>query len=212
MQDATAPSHELDSANAEGYVNKVNREKELLAAASGGKKSRKKHSTKAVAVGGHNGIPKAYREIPIAEQPETFQQPVPVITSHEAVLSPQMIQPVQIAPATQVTPVIPSNAIVIDDQKIPVEIIYAPQGSTGAFTVGIIAKSAEVNEDGISILIDNKVTIKPPALVPLKIVVNNTPYTVVFAGGMHSFGPLKNISFVRASVEQNGEASSSTRG
>lgn len=211
MQDATLPSHDLDSSNAEGFVDKLKREKELLAFAAGGKKGRRKHSTKPVAVGGHNGIPKAYREVPVVTQTEIVNQPVPVIPGPaEIPVSSPLPQAAPVTPVVQTIPVIPSNAIVIDDQKIPVEIIYAPQGSTRAFTVGIVAKSAEINEDGISILIDNTVTIKPPALVPLKIVVDNTPYTVVFAGGMHSFGSLKNISFVRASVEQNGEASSST--
>lgn len=207
MQDAATPSHELDSANAEGFVDKINREKELLAAAAAGKKNRKKHSTKPVATGGSNGTPKAYKEVPVSGNSGSVPQPIPVIPGSDAETAPPAVS----VPAVKTVPVIPDNAIVIDDQQIPVEIIYAPQGS-GAFTIGIIAKSAEVNEDGISILIDNKVTIKPPALVPLKIVVNKAPYTAVFAGGMHSFGTLKNISFVRTAVDQNGETSSSTRG
>lgn len=100
-------------------------------------------------------------------------------------------------PAVQM---LPKDAIIIEDKKIPIEIVFTPQGASSSFVVGIVAKSAEVNEDGVSILIDDRVTIKPPALVPLKLIINNTPYTVVFAGGLHSFGSLKNISFVRTTL------------
>lgn len=143
----------------------------------------KKHDTD-IKTNGVSGKSRFYTEV-AAERKE------PAIIAGPTTQEVYTTQPVQ---------TLPKDAIIIEDKKIPIEIVFTPQGASSSFVVGIVAKSAEVNEDGVSILIDDRVTIKPPALVPLKLIINNTPYTVVFAGGLHSFGSLKNISFVRTTL------------
>lgn len=86
------------------------------------------------------------------------------------------------------------NIVEIPNENIPFEIAYPED--TRLMAVGMKAVSVDISEDSVSILICDEIKLKLPKLVPLRLTVNDCPYKVCWAGGMHKFGHFKHISFV----------------
>ena len=86
------------------------------------------------------------------------------------------------------------NTVTIENKNIMFEIAYPYD--TKLMVVGMRAMSVDVSEDSVSILMRDTVKLKLPKLEPLHLAVEGKPYKVCWAGGSHSFGKFKHISFV----------------
>ena len=86
------------------------------------------------------------------------------------------------------------NTVTIENKNITFEIAYPYD--TKLMIVGMKAMSVDVSDDSVSILMQDTVKLKLPKLEPLHLAVEGRPYKVCWAGGSHSFGKFKHISFV----------------
>lgn len=135
------------------------------------------------------------------QQAKTKAEEKPVKVRPEPVSTGSYYQP-ELSVAQKPTQA--DNIIEIKNQNIKVSIIYTHDvtkndGSTKqvTFSVTINAYSVETSSDGISMLIEGNIDIKPPTLIPMIIEVNSEKYNVVYAGAKHTLGKFINISFVR---------------
>lgn len=103
-------------------------------------------------------------------------------------------RPVPVQAPTPVQAPVADNVVTIEDDNVPFEIAYPFE--TKVMAIGMNAVSVDVSEDSVSILIRNDVHIKLPKLEPLRLTVREHPYKVCWAGGTHTFGKFKHISFV----------------
>lgn len=87
-----------------------------------------------------------------------------------------------------------SNIVEINNDNIPFDISYPED--TKLMSVGMNAMSVDISDDSVSILIKDEIRMKLPKLVPLHLVIDEHPYKVCWAGGIHKFGKFKHISFV----------------
>lgn len=120
------------------------------------------------------------------------------------------ISPVVTQPAVQVVsqPVAQDNTIVINDANKKVEVRFETQIPKGdsmktiTFSVAVNNVSVDATEDGVSIFMKNDITIKPPTLIPLTLIVNDSiKYDVIYTGGRHRLNNFINMVFVRISDE-----------
>ena len=86
------------------------------------------------------------------------------------------------------------NTVTIENKNITFEIAYPYD--TKLRIVGMKAMSVDISDDSVSILMQDTVKLKLPKLEPLHLSVDGRPYKVCWAGGSHSFGKFKHISFV----------------
>ena len=86
------------------------------------------------------------------------------------------------------------NTVTIENKNITFEIAYPYD--TKLMIVGMKAMSVDISDDSVSILMQDTVKLKLPKLEPLHLSVDGRPYKVCWAGGSHSFGKFKHISFV----------------
>ena len=116
----------------------------------------------------------------ISEDSNTYYeaQDAPTITSNRVVVSADNSE----------------NTVTIENKNIMFEIAYPYD--TKLMVVGMRAMSVDVSEDSVSILMRDTVKLKLPKLEPLHLSVAGKPYKVCWAGGSHSFGKFKHISFV----------------
>lgn len=98
------------------------------------------------------------------------------------------------APVSLATRASAENTVTIENKNITFEIAYPYD--TKLMVVGMKAMSVDISDDSVSILMQDTVKLKLPKLEPLHLAVDGRPYKVCWAGGSHSFGKFKHISFV----------------
>lgn len=100
------------------------------------------------------------------------------------------------------------SIIRIKDMKAPVALTCSFTGKQGRqkkFSVKFNAVSVDVSDEGISLMLNDTVTIEPPMTERMELKYKGKPYRVVFAGGMHRFGPFVNMFFTRVLEEPGSE-------
>lgn len=101
-------------------------------------------------------------------------------------------------PAAQ--PVSGDSIIRIKDMKAPVSLscsFTGKQGRQKKFSIRLNAISVDVSDNGISLMLNDTVTVEPPITEQMKLTYKGKPYGVVFTGGIHRFGPFVNMYFTR---------------
>lgn len=111
----------------------------------------------------------------------------PEVTTPKVSESPKPKEPVSLTVSDE-------NTVTIENKNITFEIAYPHD--TKLIIVGMKAMSVDISDDSVSILMQDTVKLKLPKLEPLHLSVDGTSYKVCWAGGSHSFGKFKHISFV----------------
>lgn len=103
-------------------------------------------------------------------------------------------------PKPAVQPVSGDSIIRIKDMKAPVSLscsFTGKQGRQKKFSIRLNAISVDVSDNGISLMLNDSVTVEPPITEQMKLTYKGKPYGVVFTGGIHRFGPFVNMYFTR---------------
>lgn len=104
------------------------------------------------------------------------------------------------APKPAAQPVSGDSIIRIKDMKAPVSLscsFTGKQGRQKKFSIRLNAISVDVSDNGISLMLNDTVTVEPPITEQMKLTYKGKPYGVVFTGGIHRFGPFVNMYFTR---------------
>lgn len=132
---------------------------------------------------------------PVPEPEPTPERPVEP-APREVVVSAPEPEPVNHAPVEDPNT---DQVIKIPNKHMMFEIAY-PNFETG-LAVTIKARDINLDEDSLSILMDDSVTLKMPKWQPLyvkvyDILAGEIIRKVVWGGGTHSFGKVKHLSFI----------------
>lgn len=137
--------------------------------------------------------------------PEPEIEPVPERPAPREVVPAPNPEPASYAPVEDPNA---DQVIKIPNKHMMFEIAY-PNFETG-LAVTMKARDINLDEDSLSILMDDSVTLKMPKWQPLyvkiyDILAGEIIRKVVWGGGTHSFGKVKHLSFII--VTENGKAS-----
>lgn len=174
MDNITKISHELNNPKASGYLDRRRRENELL-----------------------NGVLSA------AEPDQGSVLDSILEASSDDSLAPvdlmDKARPRHVQPAVEGSADDSSDSVIrIKNMKVAVTVTCKFSGSSGRqkkFSVGLDAISVDADDNGVSLILDNKTSIDPPVTEPLELTCNGVTYNVVYTGGRHRLGPFINMYF-----------------
>lgn len=163
----------LGSSHAEGYLKRKRREIDLI----NGNLDRKPEPE----------LLRHFEEAPKTSRSNIDQYPI------EPAQPPQQAEPERLGKDESV--------IRIKDMREQVVIKCKFTGKNGRqkkFSVSVTAVNVNVTDNGIAIVLGNsRVSVDPPVMEQLMLVVNGVSYPVIFTGGVQEFGPFSTMYFTR---------------